>query len=109
MTMFVYNSEAKIQNCGDGVSRKILGMGGSLMMVEVTFRKGGVGTPHTHVHEQVSYVVKGSFTFTLNGESRTVRAGDSIYIPSGAEHGTVALEDSVILDVFTPIREDFLK
>ncbi len=70
--------------------------------------KGGVGTPHTHVHEQVSYVAKGSFDFTLDGITRRLRVGDSVYIPSGAMHGTVALEDSVIVDVFTPIREDFL-
>ncbi|HBJ18894.1 MAG TPA: cupin domain-containing protein [Clostridiales bacterium] len=106
--MFVKNQEVIPTDCGEGVSRRILGTGGTLMMVEVTFKKGGVGTPHTHVHEQVSYVAKGSFDFTLNGETRRIAVGDSVYIPSGAVHGTVALEDSVIVDVFTPIREDFL-
>lgn len=106
--MFIENHAVIPTECGDGVSRRILGTGGTLMMVEVTFRRGGVGTPHTHVHEQVSYVAKGSFDFTLDGITRRLRVGDSVYIPSGAMHGTVALEDSVIVDVFTPIREDFL-
>ena len=106
--MFAVNQDLPSTPCGDGVSRKILGTGESLMMVEVTFRKGGVGDVHTHPHEQVSYIAKGSFAFTLNGETKVVSVGDSIYIPSNAPHGTVALEDSVIVDVFSPIREDFL-
>lgn len=107
--MFAENKNIDSTPCGEGTARKILGTGGSLMMVEVTFEKGGVGTPHTHPHEQVSYVAKGCFDFTLEGETRRICAGDSVYIPSGALHGTVALEPSVIVDVFTPIREDFLK
>ena len=106
--MFVVNRDVQPTPCGDGVCRKILGTGGGLMMVEVTFQKGGVGDVHAHPHEQVSYIAKGSFAFTLNGETKVVSVGDSIYIPSMAPHGTVALEDSVIVDVFTPIREDFL-
>ncbi len=107
--MFVKNADLQPTSVGDGVTRKILGTGGSLMMVEVTFKAGGVGSVHTHPHEQVSYIAKGSFEFTLNGESRVVSEGDSIYVPSDAPHGTVALTDAVIVDIFTPIREDFLK
>lgn len=107
--MFVDGKGIAPTSCGEGVSRKILAMGGSLMMVEVTFRAGGVGEPHTHVHEQVSYLAKGKMEFLLDGEKRIVTEGDSIYIPSGVFHGTLALEDSVIVDIFTPIREDFLK
>lgn len=107
--MFVHNNEVTPTVCGEGTTRKILGMGGSLMMVEVTFEAGAVGAMHTHPHEQISYIAKGSFAFTLNGETRTVKVGDSIYIPANAPHGTRALEDAVIVDIFTPIREDFLK
>ncbi len=106
--MFVHSEDVMPTACGEGVTRKILGTGGSLMMVEVSFREGGVGTPHRHVHEQVSYIASGSFRFMLEGEEQVVRAGDSIYIPSNALHGTVALEDAKIVDIFTPIREDFL-
>jgi quercetin dioxygenase-like cupin family protein len=79
-----------------------------MMMVEVTFLKGAVGAPHRHIHEQVSYIAAGGFEFTIEGEMHVVRQGDSVYIPSDAEHGCRALEDSVIVDIFTPQREDFL-
>lgn len=62
-------------------SRKILGMGGTLMMVEVTFSKGGVGEVHSHdAHEQVSYIVKGSFEVQVGDETRILKAGDSFYL-----------------------------
>jgi quercetin dioxygenase-like cupin family protein len=94
---------------GDGVSRKLLTHGGDLMMTEVTFEKGAVGEVHKHVHEQISYIVKGSFEFELDGDYKTVNVGDSIYVPSNIPHGVRALEEgSVILDVFTPQRQDFL-
>lgn len=107
--MFIKNNDVAFTPCGEGVKRKILGAGGSMMMVEVTFEKGAVGSIHTHVHEQVSYIIKGSFEFEINGEKRIVEQGDSMYIPSDIPHGTVALEEnSIILDVFTPQRDDFL-
>lgn len=107
--MFVQGQLAKVTDLGGGVSRKILGAGGTQMMVEVTFAKDAVGARHAHPHEQVSYIVQGSFAFTLGNETQILRKGDSVYIPSNIEHGTVALEDdSIILDIFTPQREDFL-
>ena len=91
------------------VERKIRARGGSLMMVEVGFAAGGVGALHSHPHEQVTYCLSGVFEFTVAGETRSVRAGDSLYVPGGAEHGTRCLEAGRLLDVFTPQREDFLK
>ena len=92
-----------------GVTRRVIAHGGGMMAVHVSFEKGAVGSIHSHVHEQISYIVSGSFEYFENGERHLLRAGDSYYVPSGAAHGVVALEDSVILDVFTPQREDFLK
>lgn len=106
--MFAFNQATKGEPCGEGVSRKILGRGGNMMMVEVAFQKDAVGLPHRHIHEQVSYIAKGSFEFIIEGENHLVRRGDSLYIPSNAEHGCHALEDSIIVDVFTPQRKDFL-
>ena len=107
--MFVLNNSLNPTAVGEGVTRKILGAGGTMMMVEVTFKKGAEGAIHAHVHEQVSYIANGSFEFNLNGNKQTVEKGDSIYIPSNELHGVLALEDdSIILDVFTPQREDFL-
>lgn len=108
--MIIQNQNLIPKQLEDKVSRKILGMGGSLMMVEVTFKKGGVGEVHAHEgHEQVSYIVKGSFEVTVGTEKQLVTAGDSFYAGLNVPHGVIALEDSVILDVFTPIREDFLE
>lgn len=106
--MYALNKEAKVQKIDDKSYRKILGSNGSLMMVEVHFREGGVGSPHSHVHEQISYVARGSFRATVNGEEKILRPGDSFYAGKNVVHGLTALEDSVIVDVFTPIREDFL-
>ena len=89
--------------------RKILAHEGTQMMVEVTFDKGGEGAPHRHMHEQITYVAKGKFIFTIEGAQYTVAQGDSLYFPSNALHGCVCLEDGVLVDIFTPQREDFLK
>ncbi|KZL89596.1 cupin domain-containing protein [Clostridium magnum] len=107
--MIVKNEEVKFITVGEGVERKILATGGSMMTVEVRFKKGGIGAVHTHPHEQVSYVLEGSFEFDLEGEKHIIKAGDTYYIKPNQAHGVVALEDSVILDIFTPQREDFLK
>jgi len=93
---------------GEGVERKIIARGGKMMSVEVSFKKGSIGALHSHPHEQVSYIIKGSFEFELDGKKEVIKAGDSYYIEPDVMHGVVALEDSIILDLFTPQREDFL-
>lgn len=107
--MFVFNSDVNYDILDEKSRRKILAHDGGMMMVEVTFDKGGVGSVHTHVHEQITYVAKGSFEFTIEGETKVVKQGDSLYFPSNAKHGCVALEDGILVDVFTPQRQDFLK
>jgi quercetin dioxygenase-like cupin family protein len=107
--MIVENVKVTPTLVGPGVKRKILASGGSLMSVEVKFEKGAVGAVHTHPHEQVSYVIQGSFEFELDGKKTVIKAGDSYYVNPGKPHGVVALEDSIILDIFAPQREDFLK
>lgn len=107
--MFGISKEIQPEACGEGVTRKILTYDKDMMMVEVCFEKGAVGTLHTHPHKQISYIAKGSFEFTLDGEKKIIKQGDSVYIQSDLEHGVVALEDAIIVDVFNPMREDFLK
>jgi quercetin dioxygenase-like cupin family protein len=108
--LFTFGNQTAAEATEIGVKRKVLGHGGSLMMTEVTFVKDAVGTIHSHHHEQVSYIIQGGFEFNLDGEIQKVGKGDSIYIPSDALHGVKALEDnSIILDVFTPQRDEFLK
>ena len=108
--MFVFNKNIPSDRLGERESRKILAYNGSLMMVEVKMDKDGVGAPHAHPHEQISYIAAGSFRFTVGDETQVVSAGDSLYMPPNVVHSTVALEDnSIVVDIFTPIREDFLK
>lgn len=110
MSAFGLNEQIQREDLGGGVSRKILNYGGKVMMVEVTMKKGSVGTVHVHPHEQISYIAKGSFEFNVGGEKQVVKVGDSLYVAPNVEHGTLSLEEgSIVVDIFSPIREDFLK
>lgn len=106
---FFMGTEIEYEQLSEKVKRKIIARGGDMMIVEVHFQKGGVGDMHEHFHEQVTYCTKGKIEFTVDGEKRVITEGDSIFMPKHSLHGAVALEDSIVLDVFTPQREDFLK
>jgi quercetin dioxygenase-like cupin family protein len=108
--MIVSKDSKQVIQLDDKSMRRVLVYGPSLMLVEFSFKKGGVGKMHKHeTHEQVGYVAKGSFEITVGNETKIVRAGDCYYADRDVLHGVVALEDnSVIIDTFTPIREDFL-
>ena len=90
------------------IDRKIRARGGRMMMVEVFFKAGAIGAEHRHPHEQLTYCLSGEFVFNVEGETRTVRTGDSLYVPASALHGTTCVADGRLLDIFTPQREDFL-
>ena len=104
-----HHSGTELIPLGSGMDRRILAYNDSLMAVEVGFETGSEGAPHTHPHTQLSYVLSGSFRYTVEGDSSILNPGDSIVVPAGLIHGTVCLEKGVLLDVFTPKREDFLK
>ncbi len=107
--MIIKNNDIKLEKLDEKSSRKILISEGSLMMVEVYFKKGGIGEVHSHSdHEQVSYIKEGSFEVVIGDEKKVLEAGDSFYAGKNVEHGVKALENAIILDVFTPIRQDFL-
>ena len=89
---------------GGGTERRILAYDDPLMAVEVSFEAGSEGAPHSHPHTQLSY-----FRYDVEGESVIQNPGDSIVVPGGLVHGTVCMEKGVLLDVFTPKRDDFLK
>ena len=95
---------------GDGIRRKIVGHTPQLMSVLVQFDRGAVGTPHAHDgHDQIAYVLAGSFEADVAGARRLLRVGDAFVAARHQPHGVVALEDgSMLLDQFSPCREDFL-
>ncbi|MBE7004711.1 MAG: cupin domain-containing protein [Ruminococcaceae bacterium] len=96
------------QSGGEGVTRRILAYTDGLMCVENTFETGAVGALHSHPHTQLTYVLSGSFSFTIDGETRVVRQGDTLLKENGVVHGCTCLEAGKLLDIFTPMREDFL-
>ena len=79
-----------------------------LMVVKVEFETGGIGTLHKHPHSQISHVESGKFEVEMIGEKQVLNAGDAFYIPSNALHGAVCLEKGVLIDEFSPMREDFI-
>jgi len=104
----VFHADVPAKDLGGGVSRRVLAYSEQLMIVEVNFEKGGAGSVHTHPHCQNTYVRAGRFRFTIDGREVEVAEGDTIAFPGGIPHGTLCLEKGTLLDIFTPMREDFL-
>ena len=109
ITGHIFNSDYEWEDAGEGVRRKILGFDNDLMHVLVEFKKGSEGYVHKHPHKQISYLVRGSFEVNIGGEKKVQKTGDVFMIEPNIEHGVIALEDSALIDVFNPHREDFLK
>ncbi|MGY8915687.1 MAG: cupin domain-containing protein [Flavobacteriales bacterium] len=106
---FLIGDEIAWETVGEGVQRQIMGYDDKIMLVNVKFGKGGIGPMHEHYHSQVTYVVSGKFEMTIGKETRILKGGDSFYIPPHVMHGAICLEDGVLIDVFSPIREDFMQ
>ena len=106
--LFLTGKNEKAVTVGEGITRQLLGHDDSILMARAIFEDGAVGYRHTHAHSQVTYVESGLFDFTIGSQTRRLGVGDGAYIPPGVEHGAVCLEAGVLLDVFSPIREDFL-
>ena len=106
--VFIENDTIGWEVVGEGVRRKVMAWNNRIMLVKVDFRKGAIGVVHQHPHTQVSYVESGAFEVEVEGQKRILKAGDTFLAPSGALHGVVCLEPGVLIDVFSPLREDFL-
>lgn len=105
---WVFSSDCPPCPAGQGVTRRVLAYTDALMCVENRFEAGAEGPLHSHPHTQITYVLSGVFSFTIEGETHTARAGDTLLKTNGVEHGCLCLETGVLLDIFTPMREDFL-
>ena len=92
----------------NGVTRRIMAYCDGLMCVENTFEKGAVGAMHSHPHTQITYGAEGSFAFTIGEETRIVRKGDTLLKEDGIIHGCTCLEAGILVDIFTPMRKDFV-
>ena len=106
--MFVKNEDMSLSDLGGGVSRKVLAYDKNLMSVEVRFEKGAIGAMHTHPHTQISYVLAGKFEANIDGEIKVIEKGDTYITAPDAPHGVTCLEAGALLDIFTPMRDDFV-
>jgi quercetin dioxygenase-like cupin family protein len=96
------------ERIADGIDRQMI-VGERLMLCRLTLQPH-VDTPvHSHPHEQITIVERGRVRFTVDGDTRIVGAGDVLHFPPNVAHGATMLDEEVVLiDIFTPIREDFL-
>ena len=79
-----------------------------MMLVRYFIKEGAVFLKHSHPHEQHGFMIEGEAEFKIGGYKKTIGAGEGYIIPGGVEHGAVFSKDSIILDVFSPPRKDFL-
>jgi quercetin dioxygenase-like cupin family protein len=110
MSSYFDNAATPWTELGDGIRRKIVGHTPELMSVWVQFDLGAIGSVHAHdEHDQIAFVISGSFEAEVGGVKRILRVGDAFIAPKLTSHGVVALEaNSSLLDQFSPRREDYL-
>jgi len=90
-----------------GIVRRTLTAGDRMMLIEVTLEPGAAVPMHTHPHEQTGYVVSGRMRLQIGDQTLDLDPGDAYMIPGGAEHEATALDPLVIVDVFSPPREEY--
>ena len=105
---FQHNEHIPWEDLGNGIKRQLYGHDDQIMLVKVQFEAGAVGEAHSHPHVQVTYVESGVFKMTIDGEEKELRQGDGYYVPPHAVHGCTCVEPGMLIDVFSPLREDFL-
>ncbi|HTJ13454.1 MAG TPA: cupin domain-containing protein [Dinghuibacter sp.] len=105
---FINDESLPWESAGEGVQRKILAYDDRLMLVKVRFKSGGVGALHRHPHSQITFVDSGVFEIELDGTKQILKAGDAYYVAPEKLHGAVCIEDGMLIDAFSPNREDFL-
>jgi len=106
--MFEKHNESGYHPAIKGIDLKTLVYGEKTLMAEFRLQKNSVLPRHAHPHEQTGYLVKGRIRFTIGTEECEAQTGDAWCIPGGVEHGAEILEDSVVIEVFSPVREDYL-
>lgn len=109
MNVFHSDSDALKEVVGVGISRQILGFNNQIMMVKIWFEDEAEGYLHSHYHSQVTYVESGEFEVTVGEDTKVVTGGDSFFMAPNVEHGTKCRKAGVLVDVFSPCRDDFLE
>jgi len=107
--VFLPGNDSKWEDVGGGVSRQILAYNDHIMMVKVKFGTDSSGSAHSHTHSQTTYVESGKFEFTVGEEKKIISQGDAVYIRPDVIHSAICIEEGILIDAFSPVREDFLK
>lgn len=107
-SQFVENESIKWDELSKEARRKIMLYNSDLMLVKVEFKQGGIGDIHAHSHTQLTYIEKGKFEVLINETQKILSAGDAFFVPSNSLHGVKCLEEGTLIDIFNPLREDFL-
>lgn len=92
----------------DGIKRKTLVYGDCTLSTEFILEKGKILPIHAHPEEQTGYLVSGHIILIIDGERHEMKQGDSWAIPGNIEHGAETVEDSVAIEIFSPVREDYI-
>ncbi|MHA1753340.1 MAG: cupin domain-containing protein [Candidatus Helarchaeota archaeon] len=109
MTDFIKISSNNVKEIEaiDGIFRKTLVYSDQMMMVQFKLLKGANLPVHSHPHEQMGFIISGKLEFNVNGKSEILNPGDSYLVKSNIEHGAKVLETAVVIDIFTPARDDY--
>ncbi|MBW2429225.1 MAG: cupin domain-containing protein [Deltaproteobacteria bacterium] len=106
--MFRKKDTAEPRQLMEGVELTTLVHGEKTLMGQFKIAKGAALPAHSHPHEQTGIMVTGKLRFSVDGKIVDVETGDSWCLPGGVEHSAEALEDSVVVEVFSPVRDDYL-
>ena len=106
--IWVFAKDIEGESPSPGVMRKIMAYSNDAMCVIHEFEEGAVGALHSHHHTQITYIAEGRFRFTVGDEVKEVSRGDTLCKKDGIKHGCECLEKGILVDFFTPMREDFV-
>lgn len=106
--MFTKHDQERFIEKLPGVRLKTLVFGEKTLMTNLIISKGAIIPPHSHIHEQTGFLKSGCLEFIIDGKRITANPGDSWMIPGNVFHGATAIEDSNVIEVFSPIRDDYL-
>ncbi|TAK21552.1 MAG: cupin domain-containing protein [Chloroflexota bacterium] len=90
-----------------GVFRRTVVWSERVMVCEINLPRGTTVPPHSHVHEQCGYLVRGLLRFTIGGQTADIAVGGGWFVPSGVTHSVEAIEDTIAIDIFSPVREEY--
>lgn len=107
--MFGIHSSKGYQPILDGIKIKTVNNGPNMVMTEFVLKKGTVLPEHTHPNEQSGYLIKGKIRLFIDGKSHEMNPGDNWDIQCGIPHKAEILKDSIAIEVFSPIRKDYLQ